>query len=140
MRLPRWAYWLAAGVPFYLGAMYWAGEHYVWPYGVPGRTKEHALMRTPFKELLDSRFAVVSTDNFFGPDADTDADPNHSNLIIYEDGKPLGPAHSPIYHVAVLGMGRYKHWKRNGQSIFVFSSSDNTDPRTNGRKYWAERP
>jgi pectate lyase len=55
-----------------------------------------------------------------------------SRLRLFEDGKPLGPAHAPLAHVNQLGAGRYVHW---GREIW-FSASDGTDPRVNGRRYY----
>jgi hypothetical protein len=54
-----------------------------------------------------------------------------SNLKLLENENPLGPAHSLHDHIRSLGMGRYSHW---GGYIY-FSTSDNSDPRTNGRTY-----
>jgi hypothetical protein len=65
--------------------------------------------------------------------ADDNADEQHSPVVLYEDGKPLGPAHSVILDVIRDGRGRYTHWKGVGM---IFSSSDNTDPTKNGRHYW----
>jgi hypothetical protein len=58
----------------------------------------------------------------------------HSPVVLYEDGKPLGPAHSPLADVLRKGGGRYTHLKGAG---IIFSSSDNTDPSKNGRHYTA---
>ena len=54
-----------------------------------------------------------------------------SRVRIYEDDKPLPMAHVAHLTIAELGLGRFSHW----DSHLYFSSSDNTDPRTNGRKY-----
>jgi hypothetical protein len=35
-------------------------------------------------------------------------------------------------------MGRFSHSK-DGNTVFIFSSSDNSDPNTNGRIYKAEK-
>jgi predicted O-methyltransferase YrrM len=51
-----------------------------------------------------------------------------SNLELFEDGKPLGPAHSKHKLIREQGRGAYSHWR--GQ--ILFSASDNSDPRTNG--------
>jgi hypothetical protein len=56
-----------------------------------------------------------------------------SRLILYEDGRPLGPAHSPHAVIRERGEGAYSHWQGN----LYFSSSDGSDPRTNGRLYTA---
>ena len=58
---------------------------------------------------------------------------NRSELRLSEDGKPLGPPHSFHQLISDLGAGLYSHWGE----LVVFSSSDNTDPRTNGRVYQA---
>lgn len=57
---------------------------------------------------------------------------NGSQLLLFEDGKPLGPAHSLHQAIRDEGGGRYSHWTRE---TLYFSTSDNTDPRTNGRTY-----
>lgn len=60
-----------------------------------------------------------------------------SRAILTEDGKPLVSPHA--LHQAILeqGNGRYSHWGTPKESAFIFSTSDNSDPRTNGRKYEA---
>ena len=55
---------------------------------------------------------------------------------LFEDGRPLGPGDAPRREIRKLGRGRYGFW---GNSLY-FSSSDGTDPRTNGRRYYIERP
>lgn len=57
-----------------------------------------------------------------------------SRLILLEDGKPLGPAHTQHADIRKLGDGRFSHWTH----ALWFSSSDGTDPGTNGRSYIAE--
>jgi SAM-dependent methyltransferase len=55
----------------------------------------------------------------------------HSTLVVYEDGVPLGPAHSHRDDIRIGGRGRFNHW----QDQLFFSSSDNSDPNINGRRY-----
>ncbi|HEY0913101.1 MAG TPA: hypothetical protein VGD75_23005, partial [Bradyrhizobium sp.] len=62
--------------------------------------------------------------------ADDNADQQHSPVVLYEDDKPLEPAHSVIADVVRNGRGRYTHWKGVGM---IFSTSDNTNPTRNGR-------
>lgn len=57
--------------------------------------------------------------------------PHVSSLVVREDGKLLGPPHSLHADVAEAGGGRFSHW----DSSVVFSTSDNSDPRENGRTY-----
>lgn len=57
--------------------------------------------------------------------------PRQSRLQIYENGVAIGPAHSAHADIRNLGRGRFSHW---GNSL-RFSSSDNTNPKRNGRVY-----
>lgn len=61
--------------------------------------------------------------------------PRQSNLVVLEDGKPLGPPHSVHVEIKEKGGGRYSHWVTPTGSMVIFSTSDNSDPRTNGRSY-----
>lgn len=62
---------------------------------------------------------------------DTIDDPHLSDLVLYEDGRPLGPAHADHSRIRLLGRGLYSHWHGD----LYFSTSDNSDPRENGRVY-----
>ncbi|MGD9496789.1 MAG: putative Ig domain-containing protein [Armatimonadota bacterium] len=55
-----------------------------------------------------------------------------SQLLLFEDGRPLGPAHALHADIREKGAGRYSHWTREA---LYFSASDNSDPRSNGRTY-----
>lgn len=57
--------------------------------------------------------------------------PRVSELVLEEDGRPLGPAHTLQPDIVALGGGRYAHW---GRDLF-FSSSDGSPPDHNGRRY-----
>lgn len=59
-----------------------------------------------------------------------------NELRLFEDGKPLGLGHSRHIGIAEIGLGRYSYWRDN----LYFSSSDNTDPRSNGRTYTVTYP
>ena len=67
----------------------------------------------------------------FGVTGDSGTQPTISTLKLYENGRELSPAHAPHADIRNSGRGRYSHWG----DVLYFSSSDNTDPRTNGRKY-----
>lgn len=56
---------------------------------------------------------------------------NRSSLRVFEDGRELGPAHSLHDDVFKLGRGRFSHWGR----WLMLSTSDGSDPRSNGRRY-----
>jgi hypothetical protein len=57
-----------------------------------------------------------------------------SRLVLFEDGNALPLPHAPHEEIRQLGGGRYSPW---GAQIY-FSTSDNTDPRCNGRRYSVE--
>ena len=63
--------------------------------------------------------------------SDTSAAPKSSRLLLFEDGKALGPAHVVHADIRVSAGGRYSHWN----DAIYFSASDGSDPRTNGRTY-----
>jgi len=65
----------------------------------------------------------------------SDAD-GGSSLVLYEDGLPLGPAHTGHDDIRNLGRGRYSHW---GPALY-FSTSDGSDPNHNGRHYALHPP
>jgi hypothetical protein len=64
------------------------------------------------------------------------ADLGLSPAVVYENGIPLAAPNSLHQAIKEDGNGGYSIW--NGS--LYFSSSDNTDPRTNGRKYELEWP
>jgi hypothetical protein len=61
----------------------------------------------------------------------------HSPVMIYEEGKPLGPPHSNFAQISKLGHGRFTYWIDQG---LIFSTSDGSDPNHNGRRYWVVVP
>lgn len=54
-----------------------------------------------------------------------------SELVLYEDGTPLGKAHSSHDRIRQEGNGAYSHW----ENTLYFSSRDNSDPRKNNKTY-----
>jgi hypothetical protein len=63
--------------------------------------------------------------------SDSNEAPAVSNLVLRENGRPIGPAHSNHEDINLNGHGRYSHWADS----LRFSTSDNSDPRTNQRTY-----
>ncbi len=59
-----------------------------------------------------------------------------SASMLYENGIPLGPGNSNGPSISCFGKGRYQF----RYDRLHFSTSDNTDPRTNGRHYEIEWP
>jgi len=62
---------------------------------------------------------------------DTSENLRRSQLLVCEDKFLLGPAHTILGDIVGSGGGRFLHW----QTQLIFSSSDNTDPNSNGRSY-----
>jgi hypothetical protein len=62
---------------------------------------------------------------------DTNGATYNSELVLFENGRVLGPPHALHAEIRKHGDGRYSHW----QDSIIFSSSDGSDPRTNGRDY-----
>jgi hypothetical protein len=62
---------------------------------------------------------------------DTDTEMSRSPAVVCEDGRLMGPAHTPHAEVVKLGLGRFSNYRGE----VVFSSSDNTDPNMNARQY-----
>jgi len=77
---------------------------------------------------------VPGTHRLYQTPTDTVEAPDDSDLALYEDGRPLGPPHALHADIRTSGRGRYSHWRGS----IVFSSSDGSDPRTNGRHYSIE--
>jgi len=68
------------------------------------------------------------------PEGDHGESDETGTLQLHEDHLPLGPAHASPERIAEAGRGRYGQWGR----LLLFSSSDGTDPRRNGRRYVLE--
>jgi hypothetical protein len=90
----------------------------------------------PFEEVLAP--AAISHElgllyiGTFANGCPSDQGGGHSDLVLLEDGKPLGPPHSAHAEIRKEGQGRYSHW---GANKVWFAASDNSDPKTNGRQY-----
>src|SRR5262245_53076656 len=63
--------------------------------------------------------------------ADSPETPRRSLLMLYENGVPFLEAHEPHEYIRTEGGGLFSHW----QDFLFFSTSDNSDPNTNGRRY-----
>jgi hypothetical protein len=67
---------------------------------------------------------------YVDPDLLSDAE-SISRVRLYEDGTPLPLAHADHAAIRRDGKGRYSHW----HGSIYFATRDNTDPRSNGRRY-----
>ncbi|NQV99828.1 MAG: hypothetical protein HQ483_09030 [Rhodospirillales bacterium] len=74
---------------------------------------------------------------FQGDDSRT---PFNSELVLCEDGVPLAMPHALHDDIKNFGHGRYSHWSNGGSDLIFFSSSDNTSPRINLRRYTLQPP
>ena len=95
-----------------------------------------AILQPPFQHIGGNAWAARPMPGTVPDDPDN---PSRSELQLYENGQSLGPRHIGHNQIAEFGHGRYSHWFRRGASI-VFSTSDNSDPNTNGRVYRAVDP
>jgi hypothetical protein len=87
-------------------------------------------LKRPFSRLGEYGFTVSSLSQF-RDQSDDPAHPNRSLAILCEDRTPIGAGHSAHAEVSSKGNGNYSHWSGG----LYFSSSDNSDPNTNGRRY-----
>src|SRR5579872_6581963 len=92
---------------------------------------ERTALHRPFSKFGSVGF--VSSMPGLSDAADSDSNLVRSHFTIYENDRPLGPPHSNHADIATQGHGRFSHW---GDKI-AFSTSDNTNPNSNGRTYWA---
>ena len=76
------------------------------------------------------------------PVFDVANDCRRSPMRLFEDGVELGPAHAPHQEIRDFGGGRFSQWEsdwdRFWQRWLYWSTSDNSDPMTNGRTYEAD--
>jgi len=70
------------------------------------------------------------------PEGDTEEHRTASGILLLEDGRPIGPAHCLHASIREYGSGRFSHWQR----ALYFSTSDDSDPNFNGRRYTVGLP
>ena len=120
---------VVATIAYFLAA-YWL----TFTYRPRELTDQKMELYRPFTAHPGSGFAASIARAFFSRDADTADNSERSTLLLYEDGRPLRPAHSAHADIAKLGMGRFSH-RKSSTSVIIFSSSDNSTPISNGRVY-----
>lgn len=97
-------------------------------YALPPGKVDRGLLRGTF--LLESGHAYLMPVKY------VDGDIRSAQL--YEDGRPLGPANSGIPEIEAKGAGRFalvRNYPNYLGPVLLLSTSDNTDPNTNGRRY-----
>jgi hypothetical protein len=106
------------------------------PYAVVGGNRRELPMRARI-ELSALRHEIGHCWTAHLPQhadiSDDNAHPVRSPLILLEDDKPLGPAHSAHQIIREVGRGTFSHW---GDALY-FSASDNGRPDRNGHRYTA---
>ena len=122
-------------VAIYFSAAMWLKRSYVEPPKPAGKLV--VQLERPFFQLVGSDVAfsvrVPSLDDL----SDTMEQRDRSPFLLYENTTRLGPPHTEHVDIVKYGRGRFSHWNSSG---FIFSSSDGSSPRTNGRTYWAVIP
>jgi hypothetical protein len=91
----------------------------------------------PFFEIQGSEVAFAVKVPSLDELSDSPGAPRRSPFMLYENTVPLGPAHTEHTEILRYGQGRFSHWNDAG---FIFSSSDGTNPKFNGRTYWVVIP
>lgn len=90
---------------------------------------EKTVLARPYSPMQGYRYkATLPSLARFG---DSNANLFYSPALLCEDNKLLGPPHTFHAEIVKMGLGRFSHF---GDSVF-FSSSDNSDPNSNGREY-----
>src|SRR5690606_34207535 len=62
-------------------------------------------------------------------------DPATHRVELFEDDNPLGPSDSIHADIRERGGGAWSHWDFAGVPAVMFSTSDNSNPNENGRRY-----
>ena len=130
--------WIGCGLAataLYFAAALWLKHSYVEP-SKPTGAKVIRLER-PFYELQGSQVAFSVRAPELEDLSDTMEFRTRSPFVLYEDMRRLGPPHTEHAEILKYGNGRFSHWNLSG---FIFSSSDGTNPKYNGRTYWAVIP
>jgi hypothetical protein len=131
-----WLYRIVGGLIILIGsfaATLWIAN-YISPPCPQGST---TALSPPFAKVGPAGLGYIAVAAPFEELADTGDNPTRSPMLVCENNRLLGPAHSPSADITKRGAGRFTHWKGIG---FIFSASDDTDPNVNGRSYWAVRP
>lgn len=123
---------LAGAAMYFAAAIYLKASYVPMPKPPGGATG----LQGRFERFGGSAFAYVARVPFEEL-ADSDTDSSRSPIILFENDRALGPAHSSHADIGAIGRGRFSHWKGIG---VVFSTSDNSNPNFNGRRYSIVQP
>ncbi len=114
----------------------WSAHQFTPDQGPPASAGIRVLLNAPFIQWPGNTFAATISERnglFFTTEID--------RLELWEDGRKLGPNQSTLRAVTELGNGRYliEPGVAVGRRV-TFASSDNSNPVTNGRRYWVVNP
>jgi hypothetical protein len=87
------------------------------------------VLNKPYQQETGLSWIILLDD--LEPIADNEDHLTRSILLLCENDNLLQPAHSLHEDIRSHGAGRYSHWK----DMLYFSTSDGSDPNTNGRVY-----
>jgi FkbM family methyltransferase len=90
---------------------------------------KRVVLNRPYQKEIGFSWAIRLEDLKLS--ADDGEHLTRSALLLYEDDELLQPAHAMHDDIRNLGAGRYSHWNEE----LYFSTSDGSDPNTNGRVY-----
>jgi hypothetical protein len=94
-----------------------------------------AYLSGPFTRLGGFSY-LTALPPAFADSGDSPDNPTRSQFQLYEDEKPIGPAHSVHADIASLGGGRYSHWRLDKDAAgLIFSATDNSDPNNSGKRF-----
>ncbi len=96
----------------------------------PAGVLRYIQERGPFTPVNGHCWMLELPSNLL-PSSDSSEFPVRSPWRLLEDGRLLGPPHAQHADISKFGGGRYSHWN----SYFFFSTSDNSSPNSNGRRY-----
>jgi hypothetical protein len=109
--------------------VHWFEPYHMKDGAVTARVGPRELDSSAFTHLGEHMYGTRVADLVTA--ADTNSRPARSPLVLLEDGLPIAPAHALHAVVREKGAGSYSHW----EDWLLFSSSENSDPRVNGRRY-----
>jgi hypothetical protein len=133
-RKSTWVVSAVVAIAVYFSAALWLKYSYAEP---PKPAGVLFRLNRPFFELQGSDIAFAVKVPSLDKLSDSLDAPKRSPFLLFENDRPLGPAHSEHAEIREHGHGRFSHWNDSG---FIFSSSDGTNPKSNGRTYWAVIP
>ena len=95
-------------------------------------SSDSAILHGPFKPWAGHAYKVPKIIPYSKYNSN---DYSRSTVHLYEDDKLLGSVGSSFSDIITLGGGRFTSWQSSMMNDIYFSSSDGTDPNTNGRTY-----